>query len=98
MAKISEDNFIQRTSNFLDTQLDDEIIMLQMETGKIFAVSDSAKFIWQQLVEPVTIKNLIEQLIEIYDIETGRCRDEVICYIDELMKQGFVCVKSFPEK
>ena len=59
MKKIDSNSIIKRTENHLNTDLDDELIAMNIDTGQIYSMADTAKDIWTELSTPITFKSLI---------------------------------------
>lgn len=90
VTTIRADSVIQRTKNHLDTQLDDEVILMQIESGQIYGMAETAEVIWGQLSEPATFGQLIDHLVEQFDVDRGTCITEVSQFLFDLEKQKFV--------
>lgn len=90
MATIVAHSKIQRKPTYLETELDDEIIILQRETGLISSMADTGREIWARLSEPVRFGDLIDDLVDEFDVERDTCVAEVSRFLAELEKQDFI--------
>jgi len=71
------DTVIRRKDNHVTTELDDELILMQVGSGQFYSMDDTARDIWQRLAGPITFEQLIEQLLEHYDLDRQTCVKEV---------------------
>ena len=94
MAIVETDSVIHRTQNYMDTDLDDEIILLHVGSGHIYGIADTAKQIWGQLLEPIKFGKLISDLVEQFEIDRKTCVIEVSQFLLEMEKQGLVDIKK----
>ncbi len=71
-------------------RLQDELVMMDIQKGKYFALNPVATRIWNLLENPLTIKQLCELLIEEYEVKYEQCREEVEELLKEMVKLGLV--------
>lgn len=79
-----------RKNKIISGTLDDELIMMDIDKGKYFALNPVAKRIWELLSEPLTINDICSVLINEYEISKEKCIEEVEKYITELVKLNLV--------
>lgn len=94
MPTLDADSVIRRTQKHLETQLDDEIIMMHLESGIIYTMVDTANEIWEQLREPVSFGKLIDHVIERFKVDRETCVREVGEFILELKKLDIVEIEA----
>ena len=76
------------------TDLAGEKVMIDFESGKYFMLTGSANDIWDMLDDGVEVENIVAALTEIYEVETGICRDCVRNFLVELEKIGFISLEK----
>ena len=54
MQKLNPNTEISRSEAYLDTQLDDESIVMQIESGNIYGMGETAKTIWDIIAQPIS--------------------------------------------
>jgi hypothetical protein len=72
------------------------VAVLNLETKVYFTLNGTSRRIWEMLCEPVRVGELIERLIERFDVEPARCRREVLDLLEKLAAQGLVDIDSEP--
>ncbi len=92
--KLSLDAKILRQINVTETELDDELIVLSVETGKLYSMEDVAKDIWRATVEPVTVGGIVEQLVGTYAVERETCAREVLDFVEHLAEGGLIRISE----
>jgi coenzyme PQQ synthesis protein D (PqqD) len=69
---------------------DQAMILLQMESGIYYGLSDVGTRIWQLLGEGIDESELIARLLEEYDVPTDRLRADVARLLAELEAKKLV--------
>jgi Coenzyme PQQ synthesis protein D (PqqD) len=69
--------------NVLAKRVDDEIVLVHLETNRIYELNRTAAFLWDALAAGSTRAELEERLALEFDVE----RDELAREIDELLRQ-----------
>jgi hypothetical protein len=79
-----------RNSKTISGRLHDELVMMDIEQGKYFSLNPVATRIWDLLETPATIDWLCGQLTEEYEVDKGKCLEEVAGYLDEMSKLNLI--------
>jgi PqqD family protein of HPr-rel-A system len=87
---IGPNNTIRRKETYVDTELDDEIILMHVSSGQIFGMDEAAREIWKLLVEPITFAKLIETLLQQFEIDQATCEKDVLAFLAELENRGLI--------
>ena len=61
-AKLTPNHVVQRVADQIAAEVDDDLVMVNVETGYYYAVSDVARDIWDSIERPTKISNLIDEL------------------------------------
>ncbi len=72
------------------TDLASEKVMIDFETGKYFVLVGSANEIWEQLEGCTKFSEIVENLLEIYEIDKETCEKEVLSFLEKLAEIGFI--------
>jgi len=83
-----------RNSRAISGRLDDELVMMDIEQGKYFALNPVATRIWELLEKPLTVGELCLQLRQEYDVEEEQCLAETMACIDDMARFGLVKEKN----
>lgn len=70
------------------TTFDDDIILLNEETGSYVGLNETAAFIWEQLQEPVSSSELQDRLQDTFDTADHNIALDVEQVLAQLTEQG----------
>ena len=80
-----------RRTEFLETDVGDKHILMNVEKGIYVGLDEVGRNIWQRLEEPQTITSLCERLQEIYEVsDRERFERDVTEFIESLRLHGLV--------
>lgn len=79
-----------RNSKTISGRLHDELVMMDKEQGKYFSLNPVATRIWELLEGPATAEWLCGRLQEEYDVDAGRCEEEVSDHLREMVRLGLI--------
>jgi hypothetical protein len=71
-----------------------EVVILGFKNGFYYGLNKSATRIWQLLQEPTTVGEVLEILMEEYEVERDRCKDDLLELLDGLSARGLVEIRS----
>lgn len=80
----------KRNENTISGRLHDELVMMDIDKGKYFALNPVATRIWDFLENPLSIDELCNLLMEEYEVSESQCREEVQEVVEEMVKLGVV--------
>jgi len=83
-------NIIYKNSKTISGRIHDELVMMDIDKGKYFALNPVATRIWDLLEKPLTVDELCGILMEEYDVETEQCLKETEALLREMVKLGLV--------
>ena len=72
------------------TDLSGEKVMIDFETGKYFLIKGSGNDIWDMLQEEITPAQIVENLLEIYDVSAEECEKSVMNFLGQMQQNGFI--------
>lgn len=81
---LEDQDMISRADTVVATNLDDEVIMMSVESGKYFHLDDIATDVWSKLEEPASFGDVVAHLCEIYDVKLDQCRAQTADLIQQL--------------
>lgn len=79
-----------RRGEVVFNSIDDELLMLDPDQGKYFGTGVVGKRIWELLENPMTVMEIVSQLIEEFDVTEEACRRDVEDFIGSLHKLKLV--------
>ena len=85
-------NTIWRVSQkVLSSKIDEEVILMSIEADSYFGLDPIASHIWYLLSQkPSTINELVQFLMEEYEVEGDTCRMDVKTLIDDMSARKLI--------
>jgi Coenzyme PQQ synthesis protein D (PqqD) len=74
---IGEATLIRRTASVLTAEVDKQIVMMDIESGRYLGLDDIGGVIWQRLETPRTFGELVDGLVADYDADRSVIADDV---------------------
>jgi hypothetical protein len=92
MAKmINLETIVQRNDTALmSNELGDELIIMDSESGNYIGLNPVGYIIWKQLDAPLTVENLIKNLLNKYDINQDECETDTIAYLEKMASLNLI--------
>lgn len=90
---IALETVLLRKSETPSTDISGEIGLMNIDTGKYFALNTIGSEIWKKLENPTSLQDLINSLIAEYDIDFNSCLSEVKPFMEQLIQEGIVTVQ-----
>jgi hypothetical protein len=92
--KLNHDCIVQRASDIIDAETDQELVMVSIANGVYYGVSDVARDIWKAVEQPKRISDLIDELAATYNIDRGSCEEQTLEFLDGLLTEGLLQVRD----
>lgn len=72
------------------TDLDGDKVMMDLEKGQYFALNSVASRIWEEIESPVKVGNIVDKLLEEYEVDRCICEENVLEFIKSLDDAGLL--------
>ena len=76
------------------TELDDDRVMMDLNTGNYYVLNGMGSIIWDKIHDKIHISQLVQELLEEYDVEPDICEGQVMNYLKELQQINLVVVEN----
>jgi len=88
MKTISIDSLVQRNdSNLIISELDNDLVMMDMENGSYLSLNRTGRIIWEQLEQPILVSDIIQQLMNRFSVDEKTCTLETLDFLDKIERQ-----------
>lgn len=85
------DDLIKRTDKVLASDMDGEIVMMDVDQGKYFGLRDVGAFIWAALEMPETVGKLIDNVSDHFEVEDeDNVEEDVIALLKQMLERNLV--------
>lgn len=82
---LRDNDVISRVETVVATDMDGEVIMMSVESGRYFHLDDIATEVWRHLDQPRRVEEIVGQLREVYDVPVETCRSDAFTLISKLL-------------
>ena len=89
---ITTDSYIKRNKEVFASEIDEEVVMMNVDTGRYYGMDTVGSRIWELIAEEIQVKDVIEKLMEEYDVSEEQCKSDVIEFLSELYENKLVQV------
>jgi hypothetical protein len=89
-------HIIQRTSDVVAAEADLDLVMVSIENGLYYSVSDVGRDIWEAIERPQKISHLIDNLMASYDVDRSTCEQQTLSFLEVLLAERLLQVKDDP--
>lgn len=76
-----------RNVSLTTAQLDDEVVMLSLETNRYYGLNPIGSRIWELLAQPQTLRQVCDILLTEYDVTQEQCEREVLALAEKMLEQ-----------
>ena len=84
---------VRRTGELLATEVDGEIVALNIETGTCYGFNGTATRIWSLIETPRRVGELRDALLEEYEVDPATCEAELMALLRDLEGDGLVALQ-----
>ena len=78
----------------ISRDLDGEAVILNTKSGIYCGLNEVGARIWQLIQEPKGVKDVLDTLIEEYEVEPDRCEREVLALLQQMSDNGLIEIKN----
>lgn len=90
MNSISLESVVRRSSDVMASQVDNELVMMDVERGMYYALNPVGADIWERLAEPQKVADLCAQLMQQYDVDQATCEADVLAVLNDMAENGLL--------
>lgn len=85
-----DETFIINNEKFISSGFGDEMMLMNLETGDYIGLNSVSADIWRQAEKQTTVQQIIDHLLEQYDVEEAVCKTEVIAVMQQMLEKGLL--------
>ncbi len=74
-----------QSKQVVQSKIDDEVVMMDIESGFYFGLNSVASIIWELLKDAKTVDELADYLITEYDVSREQCLEETDILIKKML-------------
>jgi len=85
---------ISRNPEQLFSEIDNEVVMLNIQSGEYYSLNSIGSAIWKMLSIPSTFEALIKSLMEDYNVDRVTCENDTNEFIEESVSLGIIRISN----
>ena len=75
---------LSRHPETIATEIDGEVVLMSLVTGRTFGLDKRASRIWTLLEEPQAVEAIVAALLQVYDTTVEKCQADVMAFAEKL--------------
>lgn len=87
---ISTDSIVIASSTQVSSELQDESVILDVQSGTYYGLNDVGASIWAMIQEPKAIAKVQSAIMAEYDVSAEQCEQDVLTLLEQLIEIGLV--------
>ncbi len=92
--EISTDTIIKRIDDIVASEIDGETVMMSIDQGKYYGLDLIGSQIWEFIKEPIKVSELIDALVEQFDVDWATCQKDVLHFLNKLKDEKILAGKG----
>lgn len=88
--KIAPETVLTRRSDLLYNDINGEVVMLSIRNGEYYSLNSVGSCIWDLLQEPCTFQNLVNTLLDTYEVSPEKGINDTLPLLYELLNKGLI--------
>ncbi|MBI5459355.1 PqqD family peptide modification chaperone [Methanobacterium sp.] len=93
MTELSRSSKIVVNKDVVSCDLGGETAMLDMKEGVYYGLNEIGTVIWELIQNPITLLEIIDKILEEYEVDEETCYADTVELIKEMEKNGLVAIK-----
>jgi len=89
-SAISGESVVVAAREQLSCDLDGEAAILNLKNGVYYGLDPVGARIWNLIQNPTPVDTIVETLLDEYDVDAGRCREDIVGLLRQLAAQKLI--------
>ena len=89
---IQLDSMVARDQSLMFSDLDDETVMMSIESGKYYGLDDIGSRIWVLSEQQCSVGDICDSLMTEFEVDRDTCQRHVFEFLEELKDEGIITV------
>jgi hypothetical protein len=94
--RMRTDWVVQRDSDIIAAEADQDLVMVSIEKGFYYGLSNVGREIWEAIEHPKRISDLVDELTAIYNVDRSSCEQQTLSFLDDLLNEKLLRVIDEP--
>jgi hypothetical protein len=93
METIKPQTYIKRNPEMVTSNIDGEIVMMSIDQGEYYGLDEIGSRIWELLENPITLEQLINKLIEEFEVDEETCKSDTLDFLNQMLEKNIVFIQ-----
>jgi phosphatidylserine decarboxylase len=89
-AELTDDSRIARAEGPVASEVDGEVVILDVESGHFFQLNGVGSSVWQRLESPMTLGALCTAMLDEFEVDAAQCRSDVRAFAAKMLDRGLL--------
>ncbi|TDG37685.1 PqqD family protein [Pedobacter changchengzhani] len=85
---------IKRGENYLHNEVDNELVMMNVNTGGYVSLNDTGKFIWHFLESPKTYQEIMDCLFNTYNVTKEQFTTDLVPFLEKMLDEKIIEIST----
>lgn len=90
--KISLETVIIQKTGLDTTNMDGEIVMMDIDRGKYYCFNEVGSRIWELIERKFLVRELIKVLLNEFEVDEKTCEDNVLIFLNRIYNEELISV------
>ncbi|AKA67165.1 lasso peptide biosynthesis PqqD family chaperone [Clostridium scatologenes] len=90
--KISLETVIIQKTGLDTTNMDGEIVMMDIDRGKYYCFNEVGSRIWELIERKFSVRELIKVLLNEFEVDEKTCEDSVLIFLNRIYNEELISV------
>jgi hypothetical protein len=92
--EISLNSTVLQGEGNIECEMGKEKVMLNVQNGKYYNLGETGGEIWNLIKYPIKVSDLINTLLEGFDVEREKCESDVLALLEHLYEEKLLQVDN----
>jgi hypothetical protein len=93
MRSFHPEDMLTRNTEMLSTELDQDIVLMNIDAGAYYGLAGTARSIWEKLATPMTFSALVGMLVDEYEITPEAVAADLQGFLGKMERKGLLHVE-----
>ena len=94
MSETRETRIVVASEDQVSGELTAERVVLSMKDGTYYGLTEVAALVWDMVQEPISTDDLVDRIMEVYQVDRDTCRSDLFELLDEMAAKSLVVFRE----
>ncbi len=87
---IGMDTVFKQSPGLMASELDGDTVLMSVDSGAYYGLEATGQAIWTHLAQPVKVADLVDRLLERYNVDRVLCEKQVLDFLEKVESEGLI--------